>query len=201
MENWIDWIGYIASFVVLVSLLMTSIAKLRWINLVGCLIFGYYGLLIGSIPTAIMNLGIVFINIYYLVKLYNIKEEFTLVKADVKSDYFKHFMKNNSKDIEYFFGASTIDETKDVFYILRNNNIAGIIVGEIENLRYNIVLDYVIPEYRDFKLGDNFYNKDTSFFKDLGVDELIATSTSKEHENYLLKVGFKKENNKFIKKI
>ena len=65
----LEWIGYIASMIVLVSLLMSSIKKLRWINMVGALIFGAYGFMIGSMPTGIMNLGIVIIDIYYLSKL------------------------------------------------------------------------------------------------------------------------------------
>ena len=36
----LEWIGYTASLIVLVSLLMSSIKKLRWINLFGALIFG-----------------------------------------------------------------------------------------------------------------------------------------------------------------
>ena len=55
----LDWIGYIASLIVLVSLLMSSVKKLRWINLGGALLFGIYGFLIGSLPTGFMNFGIV----------------------------------------------------------------------------------------------------------------------------------------------
>ena len=35
----LEWIGYIASLIVLVSLLMSSIKKLRWINLFGALMW------------------------------------------------------------------------------------------------------------------------------------------------------------------
>ncbi|MCK4513815.1 MAG: hypothetical protein KAU31_01090 [Spirochaetaceae bacterium] len=33
--NWLDWFGYAASVVILVSLTMTSIVRLRWTNLAG----------------------------------------------------------------------------------------------------------------------------------------------------------------------
>lgn len=66
----IDYLGFIASFVVLISLLMSSIRLLRWINLFGALLFGVYGVLIGSYPTIFMNFGIVLIDIYYLTKMY-----------------------------------------------------------------------------------------------------------------------------------
>ena len=63
-QNILDWIGYVASLIVLVSLLMSSIKKLRWINMVGALIFSIYGFMIGSMPTGLMNLGIVIISKY-----------------------------------------------------------------------------------------------------------------------------------------
>lgn len=64
MSVYLDVLGYVASLVVLVSLVMSSIKKLRWINLGGALLFSVYGFMIGSTPTGIMNLGIVMINIY-----------------------------------------------------------------------------------------------------------------------------------------
>lgn len=70
---WLEFLGYIASFIILVSLLMSSIVKLRWINLLGSAIFSVYGFLIGALPVAFMNLCISLINIYYLIKIYHKK--------------------------------------------------------------------------------------------------------------------------------
>ncbi|QEN06411.1 hypothetical protein EW093_16105 [Thiospirochaeta perfilievii] len=61
------------SFVVLISLTMGSIIKLRWINLIGAAMFSVYSILIGSFPTFIMNFGIVLIDIYFLTKLYKVE--------------------------------------------------------------------------------------------------------------------------------
>ncbi len=62
-------IGYIASFIVLVSFLMKDITKLRIINSIGCVMFVAYGILLGfSIPIIFTNVAIVGINIYYLIK-------------------------------------------------------------------------------------------------------------------------------------
>jgi hypothetical protein len=74
--NWLEWLGYLASLIVLISLLMNSILKLRWINLLGSSIFSLYGFLIGALPVGFMNLGIALINIYHLIKIYHSKEYF-----------------------------------------------------------------------------------------------------------------------------
>ena len=62
-------IGYVASFIVLVSFLMKEIKTLRVINSIGCVMFVAYGILLNfSIPIIITNVAIVGINIYYLMK-------------------------------------------------------------------------------------------------------------------------------------
>lgn len=67
--NWIEIMGYLASILIAVSLTMSSIVKLRVINLAGALLFGIYGLLIDSMPVALVNFFISFTNIYYLWKM------------------------------------------------------------------------------------------------------------------------------------
>ncbi|MBN2618334.1 MAG: YgjV family protein [Spirochaetales bacterium] len=61
--------GYLGSFVVLISLTMNSIVKLRWINLIGATMFTIYSLFIGAYPAVVMNFGIIIIDTYYIVKL------------------------------------------------------------------------------------------------------------------------------------
>jgi uncharacterized membrane protein len=65
-----EWVGYLASVVVAISLMMSNIKKLRWWNLAGALLFVAYGLAIEALPVALVNFFIVIIDIYYLVKLY-----------------------------------------------------------------------------------------------------------------------------------
>ncbi|MCS6114123.1 YgjV family protein [Shewanella baltica] len=65
-----EWIGYLASVVVAISLMMSNIKKLRWWNLIGAALFVAYGVAIGAYPVALVNFFIVLIDTYYLVKLY-----------------------------------------------------------------------------------------------------------------------------------
>ncbi|QSX29374.1 MULTISPECIES: YgjV family protein [Shewanella] len=65
-----EWVGYLASVVVAISLMMANIKKLRWWNLLGAALFVAYGLAIAAYPVALVNFFIVLIDAYYLVKLY-----------------------------------------------------------------------------------------------------------------------------------
>ena len=65
-----EWVGYLASVVMAISLTMANIKKLRWWNMIGAALFVAYGLAINALPVALVNFFIVLIDIYYLVKLY-----------------------------------------------------------------------------------------------------------------------------------
>ncbi len=65
----IEWVGYAASLLIVISLMMTSIVKLRIINTIGCLLFVIYGVNVNAYPVVISNALIVLINIYNLYSL------------------------------------------------------------------------------------------------------------------------------------
>ena len=56
---WIDALGYLASLVILVSLTMRSIVRLRVVNALGSVLFVAFAALTRSLPTVVMILGIV----------------------------------------------------------------------------------------------------------------------------------------------
>ncbi len=204
--QWVEWIGYLASFLVLISLLMSSILKLRWINLLGSTIFSIYGFIIGSLPVAFMNMGTAFINIYYLVQIYKSqqkKDYFKLLKIDFNSKYFNYFMEFHKKNILEYFPEFDF-HNKDIstgFYILRNLVPAGIFLGsKYDETTLLVNLDYAIPEYRDFKIGNYIYEEYKDYFLNLGYNKLMSHSASESHNDYLLKMGFKEKIKKTTRK-
>lgn len=189
----LDWIGYIASLIVLISLLMSSIKRLRWINLVGALIFGIYGFLIGSIPTGFMNVGIVLIDVYFLAKIYLSKDYFTILPIEEDSEYLDSFIEFYRKDIESLVPVESIDpEHADVkLYVLRNMTPAAVFIGhKLEEDTLEIRLDYAIPQYRDFKLGSFIFKQQREYFVSRGYSKFVAYAQDKNHLPYLQKMGF-----------
>ena len=64
-----EWIGYLASLVLMVSFLMKNINSLRIINSFGAILFVVYGILLAiSWPIIITNTFILGVNNYYLSK-------------------------------------------------------------------------------------------------------------------------------------
>ena len=188
----VEWIGYVSSIVILISLTMSSIVKLRWINMVGAVLFTIYGALIGAMPVAVVNFGIVLIDLYYLWLIYKDKEVFALVDANIDSDLFQHFLNSNRKEIEKQIPIAEIKEGDKAFYMLRDNNLAGVIVGNIDNQEMHVKLDYVTPHYRDFKLGKYYFIENRELLKQKGILSVKAFAKEKEHQIYLEKLGFEK---------
>lgn len=192
--NWLEWLGYLASLLIAVSLLMSSLVKLRWTNLVGSAVFATYGLLINAIPVVISNTIIVFINIYYLHKIYTAKEYFKLIEIVQSSEYLRSIFDFYKNDIKKYFPDFKFDiENAAVrFFILRNMVPAGIFVAsEYDKESLHIDLDFVMPEYRDFKIGAFIFEENEKYFKDRGFKRLISNPSDKEHNAYLRKMGFR----------
>jgi hypothetical protein len=66
-----EYLGYLASIVIMISFLMKNIITLRIINSIGGFLFIIYGVLLSmSIPIIATNTFVVGVNIYYLAKHY-----------------------------------------------------------------------------------------------------------------------------------
>lgn len=192
-QELLEWLGYVASTVVLISLLMSSIKKLRWINLFGALMFGTYGFMIGSLPTGFMNFGIVLIDVYFLLRMYLSKDFFRVMPINEDTEYLKYFLDFYEKDISNYTDLSKfkIKDAKVKLYLLRNMNPAGIFIcSEHDKETLEITLDYVIPKFRDFKIGSFIFGKQKEFFSSQGYNTFIIFTKNKDHIKYITKMGF-----------
>ncbi len=75
MNEYTEYVGYLASFLVLISFIMKRMSLLRIINTVGCTFFIIYGIMLPSIPIIVTNAAIVIINVYYLQKMIKSKNK------------------------------------------------------------------------------------------------------------------------------
>ncbi len=67
-----EYIGYLASIMVLLSFTMKAVKKLRLVNMMGCVLFIAYGFLLPTLriglPIIIANVAIFVVNSYYLTR-------------------------------------------------------------------------------------------------------------------------------------
>lgn len=189
-----ELIGYLASLLVAISLMMSAIVKLRVVNMIGALTFSIYGVLIGSIPVAGMNAFIVLVNIYYLVKIWRDESYFDLLESDSDSSYLNKFLDFYREPIQtYQPGFDFGKEHNYVLFVLSDMVPAGLLLGDRDGSRLHVELDFVIPSFRDFKIGDYLFKDRAGHFSEHGIREITAPPGNDEHNSYLQKMGFRKD--------
>ena len=189
----LELIGYGASAIIAISMMLSSILRLRLMNLVGAAAFAGYGLLVGAYPVVVLNGIIVVVNAYYLLRMLRAKEYFHLLKLRPDSDYLNYFLGFYGKDIRRVFpgfGYRPVENQLTLF-ILRDCLPAGVFIAELKpGGVLQVVLDYAIPRYRDLKIARFLFVEQAAFFREHGVKEIVIAPRSAEVGAYLVKVGF-----------
>ncbi len=193
MLQWTEIIGYAGSFLVAVSLMMSSLGRLRWINLVGALAFAVYGWLVGAYPVLAVNGFIVLVNVYYLRRMSRTRDYFSLMPIRrLDNRYLETFLAFHQTDIERYFPDFKLAGvgSPQVTFILRNVNPAGLVVYEEDGDEVRIHLDYVLPSYRDLRCARFFLEKMAPIWRERGINKMLSPAAGATHRDYLRRLGF-----------
>jgi len=191
-----ELVGYLGSALVLVSLLMSSIIKLRIINMIGSIIFCVYAFKIHSIPTAVMNLALVGINIYFLFRLIKSQKTFSMIQGSVEDTSVQYLLNKYEEDLSNYFDIRVLASADRVYIIYENDTLAGISAGRAEGRNLDLVMDYTTPQYRDCSVGKYLYSKLREEF-----DTLSYSGNNEKHIPYLEKMGYIKGNGRYTIKL
>ena len=188
----IEMFGYLGSALVVVSMLMTSVVRLRVINLIGSVIFAIYALIIKSYPTAVMNFFLVGINVYHLMRLRGSDKHYELLKINPDDSYVGFILKYYKDDIKQYFPAYEADLAgcDAGFSVCCDSETAGLLLGKkTAGNELEIVLDYSTPVYRDCSVGKFIYDKLPGY----GIKSLVYRGTNEQHVAYVKEMGFTSE--------
>lgn len=202
-------IGYIASAFLAYSLIVTNAIKFRWLNILGCIFFIIYGLIISAFPVLLANSILLCINIYQLFKLYKYDEQFKLVEVTEENNIVQQFLQFYKTDIDQYFPnfSFTQSTNKVCFVVLRDLAIANLFVARLEDTGNAIVeINYTTPNYRDFKVGTFLFKSNNTHLIKNGVQQIVYESIfNKEHQQFLKVMGFIEQEIKgkkcFVKKL
>ncbi len=196
MDTLIELFGYLGSALVIVSMLMTSVLKLRIINTAGSVVCVIYGLIIQSYPTVVMNLALIAINVYGMLKLTNKSPEYHLEVGRATDATVAFLLKKYKGDMARYFSAFQGAEEGQTAYLVMNGDLCvGLALGTLREGRLDCTLDYTTPSYRDFSIGQFLYPK----LKELGVEKIVYSGPAGHHESYMKRMGFVEENGAYIK--
>jgi hypothetical protein len=192
----VDLIGYLASGLIVVSLLMASVLKLRVINLVGAVVFTAYGVLIASVPVILANGAIVLIDIYYLVVVLRERSAdryFEVVEVPPSSPLLRRFVEHHQRDIQRFQpGFAGVRDDHLTWMVLHDALPVGVVAACPEGEQGRIELDYVVHAHRDFTPGTVLFGE-SGVFRDQGLTWVATTGETDSHRRYLERMGFDRD--------
>ena len=189
--------GYVASVLIALSLMMSNIKRLRWINLFGAAAFSAYGYFIDAYPVFILNGWIALVDIYYLVRIYHIRDQFDLVRLkSLHTPLFSLLKEHYGNDIIELCSMFQWEQLENatVLLLFRNMKPVGLFAYRELNTegKVEVLLDYIIPEDRDFKAAKFLFTGQNNKLNQEGVKHLVVQSSDNTHELYLSRVGFVK---------
>ncbi|MEM6513076.1 MAG: hypothetical protein AAF660_08695 [Pseudomonadota bacterium] len=190
----IEWLGYAASALVLLSLSMSSIARLRWFNLAGALTFTVYGYAIEAWPVAAVNFAISIINVYYLAQHYTQRDFFKTREINADDSYLKEFLDFHRDLVTRWYPqfTGTLPDDALVLLSLRNMAVAGVFAGQkTGKSTLKILIEFVIPQYADKKVGRFLYRDNRQVFLEQGINKLVVDTGEIDNESYFRSMGFR----------
>lgn len=187
-----ELVGYLASALVVTSLAMTSVVRLRMISLTGSITFVVYGVLIESVPIMITNASIAVINTWFLSRELGGRRDLGAVVVPPDSPFLLDFLAHHASDIATFQPEYDIDAPFDFAVVLTRDGLpAGVVLGTREQDRLDIDLDYVLKTYRDSRLGSWLYGRGAGVFRSAGIAEVTSAAGRHTHPGYLERMGFR----------
>lgn len=193
MAIFIEGLGYLASVLVAISLTMSNVWRLRWINLGGAIAFVTYAASIAAWPVLLVNAWITGVNIFYLRRMAAARDSFDTFRRPPDDPLITRFVEIYKADMYRYFPDFRLDPAgpAECLLIMRNMTQVGLVTYEWtgDDLVY-VHTDYVTPSYRDFENGRPLYRPESGFFATLGAHRVRARAHVKEHVRYLRAMGF-----------
>lgn len=195
MNIFLEIFGYVGTALVLLSMMMTSVVKLRLFNTVGSFISMIYAFLSGAWPVVFLNLGLIIINVWQLVKLNRTETVFECVKLGADDKSLGYFMNYHGSDITQHFPGYQITngQNTEVYMVYTSGESVGVLIGSREGDTLFVEFDYSTVKYRDCSVGAFLYGQ----LKNDGIRKLVSERKGDYHNQYLIKMGFAEENGKF----
>lgn len=192
--------GYVASALVVLSLAMRSVVRLRLISLTGSVVFVVYGVLIDSVPIIVTNTAIAAINVWYLRSELGGRRDLGAVRVPPDSPFLVDFLQFHLDDVRRFQPRFSLPVATDALclVLMRDGMPAGAMIGRVDGGDLVIDLDYVLRPYRDSRLGHWLYGRGAAVLRAEGIDRVCTMGESDVHRHYLARMGFDRDGDRYV---
>ena len=193
MNIYIEIFGYIGTALVIISMLMTSVTKLRTINLCGSVISATYAAITNAWPIFVMNVCLIIINGFHLIRQYTRKNNLFLILSQKNDPLLLNFLEKNHHHLKKLLPNYALFNKNNYYLIYNDNEIIGILIGNKNNNSFDIDLFYLQPKHRHLNVFPILSKNN--------IYELSSHSKTTNYNNYLKKIGFTYKDNILFKSI
>lgn len=203
----LEIVGWFGSTLLVVSLLQTRVMRFRVLNAAGSTVLLGYNALIQVWPMVGLNLVLVGINAWIVSGLLRRRHDaraYDVVRLRADEPYLARVLARHADDIaaHYRDSGSTLGEAEHAFLVTSGDDLVGVVLSRAGAApgEQQVLLDYVLPPYRDFTPGEFVYRTDGPFAQ-LGTTRVIASPAMVAAEKYLGAVGFRPDGERWVLRI
>jgi hypothetical protein len=198
-------LGWAGSALLVFSVLQTRILRLRIFGGVASAVLVIFNAAIAVWPMVAMNVVLTAINVFYIVRLLRTRhdpETFDVVEISPQEKYVRYLLNQFAADVQRFnpgFSADNAARADHGFLILRGAETVGLVLArDAGDATAHIELDYVVPRYQGFTLGEFVYRSDGPLAT-LGYHRAVAPQGMMNAGDYLTDVGFRHEGDDMVR--
>ncbi len=199
-DHWLDILGWGGSALLVYSLLQASVLRLRVLNAIACLILIGFNWALSVWPMVGMNVVLVAINTWFIVKLLRERHDetaFEVLEVGPTDEYLRHVLRVHGGDIlkfnpEFIHDPST---THDAFLVERGDETVGVVLLRKDDGTAHVLLDYVTPRYRDFSPGEFVWRR-SGLLHERGIRRVVTPPGMVGA--YYDRLGFRREGGSWV---
>ncbi|MGV8976575.1 MAG: hypothetical protein ACOH17_00875 [Cellulomonas sp.] len=203
--NLVDALGWAGSALLVYSVLQSRMLRFRILNFAASLALVAFNAMIAVWPMVAMNAALCVIDAWFAVSLIRQRRRgraFEWVGAASDDPFVSHFLTHHGEDVAEFFpaardlpaalrGVSTSDTLCAL--ILHGDVTVGLVVATTDTsttgATWRLLVDYVIPGYRDYTAGSFIYSP-AGPFAARGARGVLAAPELAPVHTYLGSAGF-----------
>lgn len=200
----LEAIGWFGSALLVVSLLQTRVMRFRALNAAASAVLIGYNAAIQVWPMVGLNTVLVGINLWIVFGLLRRRHDaraYDVVPVGVREPILAHVLERHAADIALYDATSgtALESAEHAFVVTSGDDVVGVILSRAGDApaTEQVVLDYVLPPYRDFTPGEFVYRAGGPFAA-LGATRVVASPGMLRSEKYLAAVGFRREGGAWV---
>lgn len=200
----LEVVGWFGSAVLVLSLLQTRVMRFRVLNAAASAVLVVYNAAIQVWPMVGLNVVLVGINLVIIWRLLRHRHDaraYDAVPIGVREPFLRRLLERHAEDIARFNPPPErlLAVAEHAFVVSTGDEVVGVVLsreGE-DPAEQQVVLDYVLPAYRDFTPGEFVFRPDGPFAQ-IGARRVVASPAMEASERYLEAVGFRPEGDRRV---